>query len=240
MNKLRFLTVLFLAVLAFLPYRASFAEEIPVNLIPMYGAPADLKTDDQKKADEVFIQTVVKSCGSRQKGAIVFSGEGGNYLAAGDVDTAMRRFNQCWLLDPESFLSYWGFGKIYMKTFMLNKAIPYYERSLSLIDSNQFAELESYKPLLLTDAAIAYSLASIFDKSKAADFQVKSCDLLRKVVAHYPNYSPAYKVWIDVYMDKKEYAKAWEVVKKARVAGVKDLNKELIEALSQKMPEPQS
>lgn len=238
MNKLLFFAALVFSFLNYLPVQHCIAADIPINLQPMYGAPEVLKTDEQKKSDEVFIETVTKNSGTRQKAAVLISYEGFRYLSEGDFDNAMRRFNQSWLLDPENFISYWGFGKIFMKKLMMDKAIPFYERSLSLIESNPIADLAPNKPPFLTDVAIAYSIASLFDKSKAADYREKSYNLFQKAIQLYPDFLPVYKVSIDFYILNKDYIKAWDVVHKARKAGIQDLPEKLITELAEKMREP--
>jgi tetratricopeptide (TPR) repeat protein len=239
MNKLRILAALIFSLLTVLPVQNCIAGDMPINLLPMYGAPEVVKTDEQKKSDEVFIETATQSCGSRQKAAVVIFYEGGRYLSEGDLDNAMRRFNQSWLLDPENYMSYWGYGKIFMKKLMMEKSIGYFERSLLLIDLNPIADLAQNKPLLLTDVAIAYSIASIIDKSKAADYREKSYNLFQKAIQLYPDFLPAYKVSIDFYILNKEYAKAWDVVHKARKAGIQDLPEKRLNELAEKMPELQ-
>lgn len=206
--------------------------DIPVNLTPMYGSPEIAKSEAQKKRDEVFVEDVTKIAGSRQQGAKDFGGDGWRHYQRGDLDNAMRRFNQAWLLDPESFLPYWGFGAILMKLKKPEEAIPHYERSLSLID------VATEKPRLLNDSAKAYSAAASRSGNDAAAWRARSEDLFQQAVQLDPKYSNAYRDWLASNLIHEEYSKAWAVVKKAREAGVQDLPKELINTLAEKMPEP--
>jgi len=208
------------------------AGDIPINLMPMYGSPGVVKSEAQKKGDELFIETATKSSGSRELAAKQFAGEGWRQYQRGDLDNAMRRFNQAWLLDPKSFLPYWGFGAILMKLAKPEEAIPHYERSLSLID------IATEKPRLLNDSAKAYSGAASRGGPDAAAWRAKAETLFQQAVQLDPKYSNAYRDWIAFNLSQKEYPKAWEVVKRAREAGVQDLPQELINALTEKMPEP--
>ena len=232
MRQPRFQIALLLTLLLFWPFQNGFAGDLPVNLIPMYGGPEIVKLDEQKKADEDFIKTVTKNSGSRQKASIEFAQEGWNQYKKGSLEDAMLRFNQSWLLNPDNHLPYWGFGSILLKLFKPEEAIIHYERSLSLIDST------TEKPSLLNDTAIAYWISSILHRSKTVELQAKAESLFQQAVLLDPKYSKAYISWIDFYIDNKKYSKAWEIVKIARKADIKDLPQARINALAEKMPEP--
>ena len=206
--------------------------DIPINLKPMYGSPGVVKSETQRKGDELFIETVTKNTGSRQLAAKQFAGEGWREYQKGDLDSAMRRFNQAWLLDPNSFLPYWGFGAVLMQLAKPEQAIPHYERSLSLID------ITTEKPRLLNDSAKAYSFGASRGGPTATAWRAKAETLFQQAVQLDPKYSNAYRDWIAFNFSQKEYSKAWEVVKRARGAGVSDLPQDLINALADKMPEP--
>jgi TPR repeat protein len=117
----------------------------------MYGHPDIEKTDYQKKADERFIKTVTGSTGSREKAGKEFAGRGWYYLQQGDYATSMRRFNQSWLLAPDYYVPYWGFGVLLNRQNKGAEAIQYFDKALSLIDDS-----DSDKPRLLADAATTY------------------------------------------------------------------------------------
>ncbi len=212
--------------------QGTVAGDTPINLMPMYGSPAVVKSEAQKKGDEFFIETVTQKSGSRQLAAKQFAGEGWRQYQRGDLHNAMRRFNQAWLLDPESFVPYWGFGAVLMKSAKSEEAIPHYERSLSLID------IATEKPRLLNDSAKAYSVAASRGGADAAAWRAKAETLFEQAVQLDPKYSNAYRDWISFNLSQKEYSKAWGVVKKAREAGVQDLPQELTNALTEQMPEP--
>jgi hypothetical protein len=63
------------------------------NLLPKYGNLP--KTDWQKAADDKFISGMDEDYhGDRKKASMDMAMRGWQYLAAGDLDDAMRRFNQ--------------------------------------------------------------------------------------------------------------------------------------------------
>lgn len=122
----------------------------PKNLLPMYGYGE--KTPEQKKADEEFINSVVKEVGSREKGSIGIAGGARQWLEKGDLDTAMKRYNQAWLLDDTNPEVYKGFGDILIKQGYAEDAEKMYEKGRILA-------IQKYKDARLSAAIIGIGLA---------------------------------------------------------------------------------
>lgn len=89
---------------------AACADPLPINQLPMYGGRA--KTDEMKSADADFIASMEKRGLSRAEGARQMLGRGWAAWSRKDMTTAMARFNQAWLLDPENGNVYHGFALI--------------------------------------------------------------------------------------------------------------------------------
>lgn len=89
---------------------SALADALPINQLPMYGERE--KNDAMKNADAAFIASIEKQGLSRQEGARQVIQSGWSYWAKRDLDTAMPRFNQAWLLDPENGNAYHGFALI--------------------------------------------------------------------------------------------------------------------------------
>ncbi len=207
----------------------------PINLIPMYGYPNIEKSVVQKKADEDFIRTVIGNSGSRENASKEFAAEGWRYRSKGDAANAMRRFNQSWLLNPNYYQPYWGFGALLLAQRKAAEAATHYEKALSLIDD------DGEKTRLLTDAARAYSIqgSTATAKMKSGEFFGKANSLFREALELDPQYGNAYRAWaLSLYMEGN-YIKAWDMVKKLRGLGGRDLPSGFIDALSRKMPEPE-
>ena len=83
-----------------------------INLLPMYGGENVVKTDEQLQSDKEFIDSVVKEIGSREEASVGISNGAQKWFEQGDLDTAMKRFNQAWLLDPNNPEPYNGFAEI--------------------------------------------------------------------------------------------------------------------------------
>jgi tetratricopeptide (TPR) repeat protein len=94
--------------LAMLP---AWAQALPLEEQPLYGEMP--KTADTQKADDQFIAAAVKY-GTRAQTSDHSVTLGWQYLAKHDVPTAMKRFNQAWLLDPGNGNAFHGFAVIVM------------------------------------------------------------------------------------------------------------------------------
>ncbi len=85
--------------------------DTPINEIPMYGE--GLESPSIQKANQEFIDQAVKTDGTREKASKAASDRAWQYYyQKHDVSTAMKRFNQAWLLDTNNANAYWGFGII--------------------------------------------------------------------------------------------------------------------------------
>lgn len=110
-----------------------------IRLLPKYGNV--VKTKDQKKSDEEFIEAILKQDSTHRKGSDHLISLGFQYLYR-DLKTAMYRFNQAYLLDSTNTDIYWGYGAIYMVLGQYEKAKEQYEEGLKNVPEN---------PHLLTD-----------------------------------------------------------------------------------------
>ncbi len=91
-------------------FGAAFADSLPINQLPMYGERE--KTVEMKSADAAFVASIEKQGLSRQEAAKRAVQSGWLYWAKRDFATAMSRFNQAWLLDPENGNAYHGFALV--------------------------------------------------------------------------------------------------------------------------------
>ena len=63
-----------------------------------------------KEIDNKFINSVVEQFGSREIASKEHVKFAWYYYQNGDLKTAMKRFNQAWLLDPNNEEVFFGFG----------------------------------------------------------------------------------------------------------------------------------
>jgi len=138
-----------------------------INLRPEYGNV--VKSQGEIDEDNKFIETVLGQDTTRRKGSEHLVDLGFNYLYRGDLKTAMRRFNQAWLLDPKNENAYWGFGAIYFSFNDFNEALKQLEKGL-LINPNSSN--------ILTDKATIYT--SFYRNDHNPDWLNKAVELFSK------------------------------------------------------------
>lgn len=124
-----------------------------IRLLPKYGNQP--KSDEQKQADQELIDNYISQEGSRRKASEFLISIGFEYLDAGDVKTAMYRFNQAWLLDPDNEDVFWGWGSVYFHFHDYQKALEQYNEGLSLNPKN---------PRLLTNKGTIF-MGNYYDNS---------------------------------------------------------------------------
>ena len=90
---------------------ASLARAQDLNLLPKYGSVP--KTEVLKEADAKFIATIDEQYhGDRNKASSDLAARGWQYLAARNLEDAMRRFNQAWLLNKSNGTALWGMAAV--------------------------------------------------------------------------------------------------------------------------------
>ena len=85
------------------------------NTLPMYGGLDVVKTPFQLELDKKFIQNGIQIAGSREKACQDVIRWAWEFVNQGALLTAMRRFNQAWLLDPNNPEVYKGFATVLRK-----------------------------------------------------------------------------------------------------------------------------
>jgi len=167
-------------------------EEAKTNkrLLPKFGNLP--KTEDEKKADNEFIETILSKDSTHRKASDHLISLGFKYLYR-DIKTAMYRFNQAYLLDSTNTDIYWGFGGVYLTLGNYEKAKEQYVAGLSINPQNthlltdyatyfmgQYYNLESFSPkdaLLNLDSAITYMKESyeLDPKDQNTIFKLSIC-----------------------------------------------------------------
>lgn len=102
--------------------------DYPINELPMYGHIQ--KSAKQKRADERYIKQMTEGGRSREAAADYAARVGWNMFYKGDCSTAIKRFNQAWLLDPKNQLALWGFAVISRDRGQIEEAIRYYRMAI--------------------------------------------------------------------------------------------------------------
>lgn len=87
---------------------------VPVDLVPRYGDMDRAADPRLREGDDTFISGISAEFGSREAASRHMSDYGMRLYIQDDLEKAMRRLNQAWLLDPANPETYWGFSVIYL------------------------------------------------------------------------------------------------------------------------------
>ena len=205
-------------------------------------------TKEQQTLNEQLIQKAIQEAGSRQaalESAIKLAWQ---HYYRGDPKTAMRRFNQAWLIDPNHADVYYGFAYLLSVQGKTDQAMPLYEKAM---------ELNPTHPLALANLARSYAdKAYDLHRRRAPDENVKNP--LHKALNLYEKAAQAattgsnlrltslesdlayiYYLWAAALTLDGRYAEAWEKIQRCRIYGGEKLIKPtFINELSRLMPEP--
>jgi Tfp pilus assembly protein PilF len=214
---------------------ATTPSEPRVDNLPMYGQPTIPRPEALKKGDEEFIKQAAVSLGSREAASKAWNTQAEEFMSKGDLDYAMRRYNQSWLLNPDNYQPYWGFGRVLLERDKLDESILYFEKAKQLINDPY------QKVALLSDAGIAYSFKANSFSADRADERARYFKLANQ---HFmestrldSKYTNAWERWANSLYREGKYAESWEKVKKARSLGAK-VSSSFIKNLENKMSEP--
>jgi tetratricopeptide (TPR) repeat protein len=207
-----------------------------IDNIPMYGQPDIPRPDFMKRGDEAFIREAVKPFnGSRELGSKAWAKEADRFFRNADLDYAMRRHNQAWLLDDKNYLSYWGFGQVMMVREQYDDAIRFYEKAKSLIDDDY------QKPALYTDLGLAYSHKArgvpSNEKTREQYFDLANGHFQRSSVFN-RKYPTVWEAWANSLYHERKYPEACQKVKTAKEVG-QVVQPRFLERLRSAMEEPE-
>ena len=197
------------------------------NLLPKYGGLP--RTEAQLASDEEFLRTIDELySGNRSKAAQDFAFQGWSYLGQGTRDTAMRRFNQAWLLDNTNGTALWGMAAILGG------------RGDTADSLKLFAEAESTLGSSISFSAdYAMTLGVAGADSHNDNLLEDAFSRFERNYQRAPEHAPNLQNWAKTLFYVKRYAEAWEKVKLAeRAPRHTELDTNFIAALQAKMPRP--
>ncbi|QYM77847.1 hypothetical protein K0B96_11005 [Horticoccus luteus] len=203
-----------------------------VDQLPMYGGMDRSLVPELKKGDEAFIESTASAFGGRERAAKRWVDQAFAFYNHNDLDMAMRRFNQAWLLDPKNPEVYWGFGAVLHDRGLAFGAYDMEIRAykLGFRDPGFLADLGRVAALRTVEAkdlSPEQRAAFIAESESYYEDAIKSGEKLGYI---YDSWATA-KYWVG------DYSGAWAKIKIARShgAGAKD---QFLSMLAQKMPEP--
>ena len=234
-------SIIFIAFISFLNFScATNPTNIPHNQkyghIPMYGQPEIQRSPEMQKADQEFIERASAGFGGdRETACIAWIAAGEDYRMKGNLHYAMLRYNQAWLLDPDSHYPYHGFGQIMLMQRRVDDSIKYFEKAKQLVrDPYQ-------KPAVFTDTGIAYSYKAKSiprgNKNERTRYYSLANQNFKEASKMDESYTEVWRRWANSLYEEGNYAEAWEKVKIARTVNASPTEMFLY-LLNSKMPEP--
>ena len=200
------------------------------NELPMYGGLPP--TPRQAQADRELIDAVVRDTGSREKGAQQAVRLGFQYLGRNDWRTAMKRFNQAWLLGGESADVLWGFGAVLSYQGKFADSEKYFIKAVTLASENG---------RLLNDFGFMYQFRATKgtkNKTEREGYLNKSIEMFERASRLESTDDRIFFNWAISLYFKRDYKGAWEKIKEAERLGGKAIEQKFIRDLSKKMARP--
>ena len=204
--------------------------------LPMFGQPKIVRPENLKKADEAFIRDSALRFGSRQAGSDALATQGWAAVRAKQDDLAMQHFNQAWLLNPNNYRVFWGFGAVMSGRGRLAEALEHLEKARQLIDDS------AQRVALLCDLGTVYSeyaarLPANRELERAQHF-VMANSRFTESLENDPKYAMSWREWAMSLYEQERYSEAWVKVQRARELRAEPFPPEFLQKLSTKMPEP--
>jgi len=196
-----------------------------IDNIPMYGQPEIVRPDALKQVDQDFIAKVEKELGSREEASKRWWAQGEHFMSQGNIDYAMRRYNQSWLLDPSNYQPYWGFARVMLEQGKLDKGLTYLEKAEKLINDN------FQKVALLSDMGTAYTYKGQSDKT----YFSKANSKFKESISIDPKYPDSWRRWAYSLYEQGKYTEALEKVEKAKSLNSQPFSPKFISDLNAKL-----
>jgi len=173
---------------------------------------------------------------ARQAASSAFVTQGWTAVRSGQLDVAMQRFNQGWLLNPKNYAAFWGFGAVLSQRGKLAEALEHLETARQLIDD------PTQRAALLCDLGAVHSE---YATRLPAERQLERAQLFVLANSRFteslendPKFAPSWREWAISLYDQERYSEAWVKVKQARENRAEPFPPDFLKKLSAKMPEP--
>lgn len=195
------------------------------NYFPEYGNLP--KSNDELKSDNDFMESMTELGYSKEEGAKQLASKGWSFLRQGDLENAMLRFNQAWLLDKTNVNALWGFGTIMGTLENPDESIKYLELAY---------KQGSNTHRLLIDIAAAYLVKYNYESEKN-DLNLGLSRLLEYLKIDSKNEEALYKTSI-FYFHLEDYKSSWKYLHKCYDNGGRPVQQGFVDALKSKMKDP--
>jgi tetratricopeptide (TPR) repeat protein len=174
--------------------------------------------------------------GSREAASELWVSEAEHHLNERNLDLAMRRYNQAWLLNPSNYKPYWGFGRVSLERDKFEESVQHMQKALELMRNPH------QRPALLSDLGTAYSFwAASFPqtaKEERSRLFARANQSFQNAAGADPSYANTWRRWAVSLYREGDYAQAWVKVREARAKNAPAFTPQFIRSLESQMPEP--
>lgn len=201
-----------------------------IDNLPMYGQPGITRPELWKKADADFIAKATAGFGGDRKVASkAWSEQADRFLAQQNLDFAMRRYNQAWLLDDTNYEVYWGFGRVMVESDHFEDGVRFTKQAVELCrDDVQL-------PAVYSDLGVAYSyFADSIPQERSSERSTAfaaASEAFAKSVELNPNYGNAWRRWSISLARERKYSEAAEKAKRAKELGAQPMPSKILKEI---------
>jgi len=216
-----------LAILIFILCSLDVACADDINLLPKYGL--NPKNEAQQAADAKFIAAIDDYYkGNREKAAEEIAAKGWEALRQKDINSAMRRFNQSWLVNNANGTAIWGMAVVQAGTGNPAEAMKLFAEAERTIGENvDFA----------TDYAKAIGVTGV--SKKDAGLVEDALKRFAYIYGKAPEHVANLQNWAITLFLVGNYAESWKKIQLAEAAPRRsELDQNFIAALKSKLPQP--
>lgn len=191
---------------------------VRIDNVAMYGQPRTPRPPVLQRADADFVRRAAAGFGhDRQAASLAWANEADRFFQQRNFDYAMRRYNQAWLLDPENFRAFWGFGRVALERDRFDEALEHFDKALSLChDDRQRAAMLSD-----TGAALTWKAKSLPPENGAERERLfaRANEMFAASTQRDPTYANGWKRWAVSLFGQGDLAGAREKILRAQTAG---------------------
>jgi tetratricopeptide (TPR) repeat protein len=209
------------------------AQKVDPNTLPMFGQPGIPRPENLKKADEDFVRDAIFKFGNREAASRAFAAQGWEAIRKHNLNLAIERFNQTWLLNPKNYQAFWGFGAVLSEQGKLAGAIGQLQTARELIDDSK-----QITALLCDIGAVHSEYAAHLPAEKQLDraqhFIIANQSFTASLDRD-PNYAPAWREWAISLYQQERYSEALIKAQRAKELGAEPLPADFLQKLKNKM-----
>jgi tetratricopeptide (TPR) repeat protein len=221
-----------LAILCFARVVA-VAQKFEADKLPMYGQPGIERPENLKKADEAFVRDATLKFGGRTAASRAMAAQGWAAVRSRNLDLAIERFNQSWLLNPKNYQAFWGFGAVLSERGKLREATEQLGTARELID-----EPAQMNALLADVGAVNSEYAAHLSPDKQlerAHHFVVANQCFAESLDRDPNYAAGWREWAISLYQQQRYSEAWVKAQRAKELKAEPFPPHFLENLQKKM-----